>query len=89
MHTIDIIRVSITLLVFVSSISLVSTGDLIFRVMGHDTPDQHRCESTFSDPRVLVGGREEHCIQKKHVDVEDGLGMDWTVYIVAKRTAQN
>jgi hypothetical protein len=28
----------------------------------------------FRDLRVLVGGREEYCMQKKHVDVEDGLG---------------
>jgi hypothetical protein len=56
MHTIDIIRVSITLLVLVSSISLVSTGDLIFGVMGHGTPDQHRRESTFSGSEGL-GGR--------------------------------
>jgi hypothetical protein len=61
MHTIDIIRVSITLLVFVASISLVSTGDLIFGVMGHDTPDQHRCESTFSGSEGL-GGRQRRAL---------------------------
>ena len=31
-----------------------------------------------------MGGREEHCMQKKHVDVEDGLG--WIAQCTSRRT---
>jgi hypothetical protein len=31
-----------------------------------------------------MGGREEHCMQKKHVDVEDGLG--WIAQYTSRRT---
>jgi hypothetical protein len=78
MHIIDVIRVSITLLIFVCSRSLASTGDLILGLWGKGV------KVRFRDLKVLVGGRKEHCMQKKHVDVEDGLG--WIAQYTSRRT---
>jgi hypothetical protein len=56
-------------------ISLASIGDPIFWGYGpwYTRPAEVRKHAS-RDLRALVGGREEHCMQKKHVDVEDGLG---------------
>ena len=59
MHIIDIIRVSITIPIFVCSISLVSTDDLIFWGYGlWYTRLAEVRKVRFQDLRVLVGGRE-------------------------------